>query len=127
MLWEKEKLPVTSNFSFSNNVFRSSLLLMCQNEYRWSKGLKLNVYISCSHDESLHLWFDFHETYITAKLFTTQCLLLITLTEKLLENNVGKGENGGNQHFVLSPQCLLPIPERISVFKSHFLCCLQML
>ena len=32
-LWEKEKLLVTSNFSFSHNVFKSCLLLMRQNEY----------------------------------------------------------------------------------------------
>ena len=42
-LWEKEKLLVTSNFSFSHNVFKSCLLLMCQNEYLWSNGL----YYSC--------------------------------------------------------------------------------
>ena len=38
-LWEKEKLLVTSNLSFSHNVFKSCLLLMRQNEYLWSKGL----------------------------------------------------------------------------------------
>ena len=38
-LWEMEKLLVMSNFSFSHNVFKSCLLLMCQNEYLWSKGL----------------------------------------------------------------------------------------
>ena len=38
-LWEKEKLLVTSNFSFSHNVFKSCLVLMCQNENLWSKGL----------------------------------------------------------------------------------------
>ena len=32
-LWEKEKLLVTSNFSFFHNVFKSCLLLMRQNEY----------------------------------------------------------------------------------------------
>ena len=37
--WEKEKLLVTSNFSFSHNVFKSCLLLMRQNEYMWNKGL----------------------------------------------------------------------------------------
>ena len=36
---EKEKLLVTSNFSFSHNVFKSSLFLMRQNEYLWSKGI----------------------------------------------------------------------------------------
>ena len=39
-LLEKEKLLVTSNFSFSHNVFKSCLLLMRQNGYLWSKGLK---------------------------------------------------------------------------------------
>ena len=39
-LWEKQKLLVMSNFSFSHNVFKSRLLLMCQNEYLWSEGLK---------------------------------------------------------------------------------------
>ena len=34
-LWEKEKLLVTSNFSFSQNVFKSRPLLMRQNEYLW--------------------------------------------------------------------------------------------
>ena len=38
-LWEKEKLLLMSNFHFSHNVFRNSLLLMHQNEYLWSKGL----------------------------------------------------------------------------------------
>ena len=28
------------------------------------------------------------------------------------ENIVGKGENAGKQHFLLSPQCLLPIKEK---------------
>ena len=36
-LWEKEKFLQTRNFSFSHNVFKSCLLLMCQNEYLWSK------------------------------------------------------------------------------------------
>ena len=38
-LWEKEKLLVTSNFSFTHNVFKSCLLSMRQNEYLGSKGI----------------------------------------------------------------------------------------
>ena len=37
----KGKLLVTSNLSFSHNVFKSCLYLICQNEYLWSK--RLNV------------------------------------------------------------------------------------
>ena len=38
-MWEKEKLLVMSNFSFSHNIFKHCLLLMHQNEYLWGKGL----------------------------------------------------------------------------------------
>ena len=35
------------------------------------------------------------------KLFTTQSRLLTTLTQRPFENIMGKGENAGNQHFLL--------------------------
>ena len=35
---KRAKLLVTSNFFFSHYVFKSCLLLMCSNEYPWSKG-----------------------------------------------------------------------------------------
>ena len=40
-LWEKQKLLVTSNCSFSHNVFKSCLLVMCQYEYLLSNRLTL--------------------------------------------------------------------------------------
>ena len=33
-----------------------------------------------------------------------------------LFEKMGKGENAGNQHFLLSPQCFLPFPKQISAF-----------
>ena len=59
--------------------------------------------------------------------FTTLSRVSTTLTKKPFENTVGKGENAGNQHFLLLPQCFLPIPKRISVFELRLFCCLQML
>ena len=46
--------------------------------------------------------------------------VIVTLYHKILkkkpfENIVGKGENAGNQHFLLFPQCFLTNPKRISV------------
>ena len=38
--------------------------------------------------------------------FTIQFLVLTTL-KKAVENTAGKGENAGNQHFLLFPQCFL--------------------
>ena len=39
---------------------------------------------------------------------TTLSQFLTTLTKRPFENIVGKGENAGNQHFLLFPQCFLP-------------------
>ena len=42
----------------------------------------------------------------------------MTWSEKLLDNIVGKGENAGNQHFLLFPQCFLHFPKQNSFFFS---------
>ena len=44
------------------------------------------------------------------KLFPTQSWLFMALYKKPFENIVGKGENAGNQHFLLSQQCFPPFP-----------------
>ena len=59
--------------------------------------------------------------------FTTQSRLLTPLEKKAFENIEGKGENAGNQHFLLFPQCFLLFPTRISIIESELLCHLQML
>ena len=40
-MWAKEKLLDKSNFFFFHYVVKGCLLLMRQNEYLWSEGLKL--------------------------------------------------------------------------------------
>ena len=48
--------------------------------------------------------------------------------KKTFENIVGKGENAGNQHFLLFfPQCFLPFPREFSSFESTLFCRLQVL
>ena len=51
----------------------------------------------------------------------------MTLGKKPLENIVGKGENAGNQHFLLFPQCFLLFPIQILIFQSPLFCHLQVL
>ena len=63
MLWEKEKLLITSNFSFSRTVFKSCLFLMCQNEYLWSKGLKEKMLVTSISSIS-HNVFTLSKTWI---------------------------------------------------------------
>ena len=38
-----------------------------------------------------------------------------TFVIEAFENIVGKGENAGNQHFLLFPQCFLPFLKQISI------------
>ena len=52
--------------------------------------------------------------------------LNFTALQQVFENIVGKGENAGNQHFLLFLQCFLPKWIQKS-FKQHKICCLQML
>ena len=56
---------------------------------------------------------------------------LATLGKKkkknLFENIVGKGENAGNQHFLLCQQFFLPFQNQISNFRLYLFYCLQML
>ena len=60
----------------------------------------------------------------------TLCLTITTFNKphkkEPFEDFVEKGENAGNQHFLLFPQCFLPFPNQISIFLSHLLCRLQM-
>ena len=44
-LWEKEKLPATSNFSFSHRVFKRPLLQTRKNQGLIGKGLLINVHV----------------------------------------------------------------------------------
>ena len=43
------------------------------------------------------------------------------------ENIVGKGENAGNQDFLVFPQCFLPFPKQIKIFQLNWTCRLKML
>ena len=74
-LWEKEKLLVTSKFSFSHSVFKRLVLQTRKNLGLFGKGLILNP-----------------EHYVIG-----------TLDQKTFENILGKRENVGNQRFLLFP------------------------
>ena len=88
-LWEKEKLLVTSNFSFSHRVFKRLELQTRKNQGLFRKGLNL---------------------YHTIRL-------LKNVGMKGFKNIVGKGEKAGNQHYLLFPQGFLPFRTQISIFE----------
>ena len=42
----------------------------------------------------------------------------MALEKRAFENIVGKGENAGNQHFLLFPHCFLPILSILNLAKK---------
>ena len=55
----------------------------------------------------------------TVITLTTQCQLFINIDVE--ENIVGKGENAGNQYFLLFLQCVLPFHKQILDFEGRFI------
>ena len=56
------------------------------------------------------------------------CIQIFTTPEKkAFENIARKGENAGNQHFLLFPQCFLPNQQYKSSFELPLKCHLQIL
>ena len=111
---------VTSIFSFSKNVF-----------YAFSpfpkESLPNDKVLDCSKLKA------FSDDKI-------QVLKIIIFDFDRIENNVGKGENAGYQHFLHFPQCFqrafnfrslkveivsYRVTKQISYFTSHLFCCLQ--
>ena len=75
------------------------------------------------HLQLLPIWKDVKFCHLT---FSTLSQLLTTLRKKPFENIAGKGENAGNQHFLLFLQCFLHISKQISIFQLPFSCiCFQ--
>ena len=58
-------------------------------------------------------------------IFPTQCRLLATIKKRSWKH-CGKRRKSSNQHFLICPQCFLPLLKEISIFQSH-LSSLQML
>ena len=56
--------------------------------------------------------------HFDSKPFTAQCQFLILLG-KSFENIVGKGENAGNKHILLFPQCFLAYQRKLAPFELH--------
>ena len=65
--------------------------------------------------------------FIQNCLCPLQSQLLTTLTKKSSENIFVKGENAGNQHFLLFPPYFLPFSKQVLSFHSNLFCCLPML
>ena len=100
-LWEKEKLLVTSNFSFSYYVFY---------QFPELSAISLNLKLSCANtfslDESNICRFGKGLILIQANLpFPKHALVFMCLQHRFLENTVRKGEIACHKQFLHFPQC----------------------
>ena len=103
---------VTSIFSFSHNVFYPS-----KDKFYIYSTLKLSSSNAVTLDKSKIL------SYINPLPHNHD---LTTLRKKPFEN-VGKGENASNQHFLPFPTMFLSCPKQILTSELHLICHLQML
>ena len=139
---KKEKMLVTSHFllfpqcfPLSQKQFQSSELHLI---FHLQKAFKLQSNICASGKELTFTQMTKVWTWLTSSICWPQnltCLnpcannhgFLWPLRKKPFENTVRKGENAGNQHFLLFSQCFLPYWRKISQFEPHWNCRLQML
>ena len=105
--WEKEKLLVTSNFSFSHSVFKRLLLQTRKNQGLFRKGL-MHRQKESFHD-SLHGlgWF------VVSGFNATLTVKIISLTVKVISHMCV-----GDAH--VFPGFLTPVLTQLS-FQSHWL------
>ena len=87
-LWEKGELLITSDFSFSHNVFKSCLLLMCQSKYLWSKGLKESSLVITYFFLAYKIHFDFIRDFFFHSIFLGYSATSEDLVEAHLSSNM---------------------------------------
>ena len=115
-----------SNFIFSHYCFRSCLLLMCQNEYLWSKGLKANVTINIKFSlwTASTLTFDDNEICHTVKLidcmvfnpFPNKSWFLRVCSTHLLKTLWEKKKLLVTSNFFFSHSVFYPFRELTTIF-----------
>ena len=109
-LWEKEKLLVTSNFSFFPQCFQKT----CTADTK-TQGLDWESFESPFPSLPQHEI----EVGITNNPFSKQALIFTCLQHKSNENTMGKGEIARNEQFLLFPQCSSTHLENSLPFSSN--------
>ena len=122
-----------SNLSFSHSVFKRLVQQTYKNKDVFRKGLmkgaeliKIRLHVLYQHLPCIFFPHNVFKSFLVSVVqpFTAQSRLITTLRKKPFENIVGKGENAGNQHFLIFLPYFLPIPQQISIFSHiYFVIC----
>ena len=118
-----EVLPKHYNFVFENygsdeildRIDLKSLNMICDSS-RCVSGTS-SPCASCFHTKYGDLICNLNAFEVTGKCYSYPSIITSLHTISTLENTVGKGENAGNQYFVLYPQCFL-LYQRNSHFSN---------
>ena len=139
-----EKLLVTSNFSFSHNVFYSYMYFVCQNAALCGNGFRFQC--KCKHSMTqteyhgslnacicTEIWKQLNDYDQNSKMqalpkpFPKKVPVLTFLQYKSFENTVGKGEIARDKQFLLFPQCFPPVWRIFCHFHQIWNCRLETL
>ena len=152
ILWGKKKLLVTSDFTFSHNVFYSYIYLKCV-KMRYCVVMGYFFFISRSFDDYFFFLAKKRKTNVEKNhwpceakhIFYLPIHFLICLTfylflthshtmtpfdapeKQAFWKHCGKGEIARNEQFLLFPQCFLPIWITFCHFRQLWNCRLQSL
>ena len=110
--WEKEKLPITSNFSFSQSFLKRFVskgrqkVSLCGNGLILHKSLLLSLLSRTQFFNSFpnNYFLDWTKFKVFAEDKLNAAKVMISVFDSV-ENIVWKGENAGFQHFLLFPWC----------------------
>ena len=119
-MWEKEKLLVSSNFSFSHSVFKRLVLQTHKTQGLFGKGLKKKRHCSILFPHRRY-------TQVCLKSFrpTLQRRFLTPVRIKPFGNIVGNWNK--IQHFLLFLRCFLPYERHFQCLNIFLICRLQMI
>ena len=117
--------PPKTNFYFSVIFFLSSANAFNLDQ---SRILSFGKELSYSISFRVHISWQMNYSYVIRVVksrdcvvkSTTQSRLSTTLYKKPFENIVGKGENAGNQHFLIFTKCFLSVPKQIPISGIYF-------
>ena len=135
-LWLRQKLkPKLTKGNNTPNYICWLLVIniFSNNDYRHCEMTQFHV-MTMPMKPTIHQYFvTFFENRLGkhwnhyGKPIPTQWHILTCLGKKPFQNIVGKGENAGNQHFHLFPQCFLHYQRQKLSFMLQLFCRLQLL
>ena len=136
-LWEKDKLLVTSNLSFSHSVFKRLALMLCKNQALFEKGLndcQMTKLWKWKHLKTTNsLWWNFSLIGYCGEKEKMVVFSIFSFSHNVFKKFLFHGHENP-ELFGMGLMSLgnilfstIIIQEKIIPFEPHWNCCLQIL